>query len=264
MSTDPPGSIGRRRQPAGHAVGVAERNGRHGGVARELVATTVGDPAARPRLLDVGDPRLQRHHGPQRCASSSTPGPGEIPYTAIPARTNDRLRIGMGECAGRVGDMHGQPRRHVGQRVVESLQLRGRERVGGVVGDGQVGEHADQLDGREALLDRRDDRRDRVRVGTDSLHAGVDLQVDRQPIGLRGDEGIEVLAGVDGRRETVLDDRRGPHPAAAATAPGSAPRHRPSRSATPSSTSATHRPSAPSGRAPLERPRPPRGRTRPP
>ena len=90
----------------------------------------------------------------------------------------------MGERPGRVRDVDQQAGRHVGERVVEPRQLRRRERVVRLVGDGEMGEHTDQLDRRGPLLDRRDDRGDGVRMGPDALHAGVDLEMDRQPIGL--------------------------------------------------------------------------------
>ena len=140
-------------QVAPHAVGVAERHGRHVRVDAELVAQPVGQPVAGREPLDERHPRLERHDRPQVGGQVVDPGSRRDAVQRDPGPHERPPRRRVGHRPGRVGGVHQPPVGQIAERDVEALELALGVRVGDLVGDGEVGVHPGQVEPRLVGLD---------------------------------------------------------------------------------------------------------------
>ncbi len=223
MSTSPPFADNAAR----HAVGVADGHRDNRPVGGHRVPQPVREPVPRPEPLHVGDAGLHGHRRAQRHPVGELRRRRHAVHGDAAAHEVEAGAVRVLEQRGRVGRVD-EVERHAGvsevvEHGVEPVELLGGVRVAGLVGDGEVGEHALEAQ----LVARRDRLGQPARVGggaPDPVHPGVDLEVHRERFGARvGDrlgEGVDAGGRVRDGREAEGDDGGGGGAAAARTARG--------------------------------------------
>ena len=116
----------------------------------------------------------------------------------------------MRERSGRIGEVYQGDRSNefddACKRSVETLDLTLRELIFGIVGDRKVAVHPSKSNCRRPFGNRCSERARGMRVGSDPLHASVNLHMNRQARRACSNECVKERPRVDGGSEAVLDN----------------------------------------------------------